>query len=265
MAIVASFAGAAGGAIAAERIVAAERRDAATLTELRTTNAAITLASAICNSALVLKQDFVRPFVGDYNAQRELYAAARATRSHSDRSTEESLEFGADFLVVRPPEFPIGTLQDLVFQRLAAPSRALYAMSPLSGSIAGLLDGAGILETLVSRAREGSVGTGAQLLAWYFGFEYEGTGRTHTEFFDTTSAIARQVDDIIFFSHVILTELEAHHEQNLLLRPRRKRSGLRVQRMSFAPAREAGLFPNSEDYREWLLAHPSADAKSEES
>jgi hypothetical protein len=78
-------------------------------------------------------------------------------------------------------------------------------------------------------------------------------GETHREYSDLIEAIHGYVDDIIFFSSRLATDLIEHGTRIRMTFSRRgRRTAPNVNTVDFSQARAGGLIPPDEQYRDWL-------------
>ena len=91
-----------------------------------------------------------------------------------------------------------------------------------------------------------------QLLALYFGLPYAG-GPVSTEYPDAMEGLKNLTDDVIFFSHLLCKNLEAHGNK-VLYKLRSKFKGVvdQIHAIELSPDRTAGLIPPLEQYSEWI-------------
>lgn len=95
-------------------------------------------------------------------------------------------------------------------------------------------------------------------LWFYFGLN-DAAGHRDTRFADMVKAIWRQTVDLIFFGELLMNDLISHgrrlmkREAELL-----KGRGVKLIEMNFTDARAGGLFPNEEQYEEWIQGFPGA-------
>lgn len=250
--LVGALAGAFAGAHAAQRVAERAKEGERLLTQIRSTNAAITAAFTTCNQYMALKRQHVRPQYQAFLAARADFDAFQAKRSAKAIPADQCHEFVAMLHTVQMPEVPIGVLKNLVFDRLSVGSRVLALTIATVGVAATLGDLLNRHALLVERFKQIPPGSNAATAALYFGREVS-KGSVNTEYPDTMEAISAQTDDGIFFSHRLCKDLAEYGEEVLgTYRKHAKGCSERVITVDFRPALAMGLLPDEANYADWL-------------
>lgn len=243
--------GAAVGALTARIIGARAAERDRIQTQLRATKAASTLAFAICNTAIALKQQHVVPLL---NAQH------RAISAHRDASFDHATNPRTAQIVVLDienrtlPKFlgPIDALSSLIYTAIDPSPRLVAGTTYVANSVKSLNDVIDSWNISIDARRSGAKASDADQIAAILGLR-QSNEVVDTTYPDRVRALSVYADDIIFFSHLVFEDLVGHSrsltvENNQRFRP----SKIEVPSASFQSAFDAGLMPNSVDYVEWL-------------
>lgn len=244
-----ALAGALAGATAAQKIAARGRRAEALTQEIRSTNGAITLAFAICNSGITLKRQFVASIFDIYQAKRMELAELKRAIDIGRLPGGAEYELQADFRTLQIPHLPINPLQALMYERISACGRPVALGAALAGSIASLGQVIHTRNALIERIQR--VPDRSLLVALYFGTPY-GDGHVDTQYSDTINSLHNLTDDVIYFSDLLIQDLTAHGDQLVSELKRVDKSvTLKIQRVNFKEARDRGWIPGSANYGDW--------------
>lgn len=246
-ALLGSLAGAFAGAMAAQRIAERSKRREELLKEIRSTNSAIMVAGAICNTVIAAKTQHVKPLWDAFKAaERELKEFERQRETQQE---QENMHFHyvADLRLFPCPTLPISILQDLVFNRLTVFGRSLSAVSTLSQSIIEMKNAYAKREEIILSFRNGSVPEGKQA-HHYFGMPLSAsvTNREHP---DIISAMSEYTDDCIFFSSLLCEDLTAHGRRlHTTYCKSFGKDAPTVSYADFSTGRASGTIPPPENY-----------------
>jgi hypothetical protein len=254
-ALLGSLAGAFAGAIAAQRIAERSKRREALLTEIRSTNSAIMIAGSICNTVLAVKIQHVKPLWDKYQADEAARAEFEHKRKVGQSQGNAPFQFTAELRTFPCPTLPIGTLQDLVFNRLTVYGRPLSTVATLAQSVVEMADAYVHRAELIEAFNSGQV-PADQMPYYYFGLRLP-TGHTNRKYPDIVSAISSYTDDCIFFSSLLANDLHAHGQQ--LRTAYEKAFGKcapTISRADFSAVKENGMHPPDTEYADWLKGFP---------
>lgn len=263
IALISACAGAIAGALGAQRIADRSKRRDELLTELRSTNAAMTVAFSVANTALTLKKQHVQPMHEMFVSDKARFSALIVQRVPSGSLAGREPQFLLDLRRLAFPEFPMETLRSLVFEKISVQGRVLALVSSLGQATSGLRDSLARREKLIQEFAD-SQGAGSALAYRYFGIQTT-SGNTYQEFSDLVDSIHSYTDDIAFFGQLLCSDLERHGErvQAALIKAGRK-DAPKVSKVDFTQAHSSGLMPSDSKYSDWASAfhehEPTDDA-----
>lgn len=252
-----ALAGAFAGAMAAQGISNRANERESLRTEIRQTNAAITVASSICVGGLNLKDQVTR----------DAYDLYQKTKSDFEEQLRRSrqgeklpvFEFQADFRAFPMPLLPIDTLKELVYEKISATGRPLALTAALAGTISTLAEMVSDRRRLIENFKQLSDDDQSVLPALYFGLRYGG-GHVNEEFRNNIEGIHRMNDDVIFFSNLLCMDLIKHGEAILTkYRNVAKIKSEKINKASFADAEKRGLMPDEKNYGDWVSGFVSSE------
>ncbi len=252
LALLGSLAGAFAGAVAAVRIVERRKLREELVKEIRNTNAAIMVSLGICNKALVLKKQHVLPLKAKFAADHAAYAEFVRQRRTGERQGNATPQIAVDTRAVPGLSFSTGTLQSLMFGKIAITGRALALMTTLAETAAWLLAANTQRNELVDRMRRLAPGA-AELPSLYFGVPSP-TGQANRAYPDAVAAMASRTDEMIFFSATLCDDLLAHGRQLRATFVERfgRKDAPPLNGVDLSAERAAGLMPPEANYSEWL-------------
>lgn len=257
--LVGALAGAYAGAMAAQRIAERGKERAEFQSQIRNTNAAITLSFIVCIAAISLKKQQIKELCDGYfkkRAESEVFAQMR----QSGVITVGTLfEFEADLRVVPFPAVPIDELRSLVYEKLSVSARQHALVSTLTGALASLNDTITTRNGLISRFKQlPPKDRDTVLPALYFGRPYDG-GHVSTEYLDTMSGLQNLTDDVIFFSHLLCKDLTSHGKRVLeKFKSQFKGVTERIESIELSADKTMGVMPDEKHYSEWLTGFPES-------
>ncbi len=258
IAFVGSLAGAFGGAVAAQRIIERSKRREIFLKELRSTNAAIMVSFSICNIMLSQKKQHSLPLYEQFKKDQERIEEFSEKRELGKLKPGEKFEYVADFKTFSAPAMPVDTLKDLVFNNISAHGRVLSTTSVLMGSFAGLKEVLLKREALVEQFK--TIIPEDEAAYYYFGLQLP-TGHTSQEYPDIIEAIHSYVNDVIFFSSLICSDLMEHGEKLRAKEKRFAKNAPKINTADFNTPEASGLMPPKQDYQSWLDGYTEVSEK----
>lgn len=251
IALISGFAGAFAGALGAQRIVERGRHREEMLKELRNTNAAIMVAFSGCNTGLALKKQLVQPMYEKFLREK------KKLENFLDRYTAGQIQgnaeyhFVADLQIFTAPEVPVETLKDLIFNKISADGRALACVSELEKSVVNLKSSVLERQHLVQKFAEGSV-PGDKVQYYYFGIPLA-SGHVHREYSDVIESIHCYLNDVVFFSSLLCTDLVSHgNKMHKAFTSKFGKGAPSVNIPDFSGPRAKGLIPPDTEYIDWL-------------
>lgn len=246
-----ALAGAAAGALGAQRVIERTKRRDELLKEIRNTNAAIMVAFTIANTMLGLKRQLVKPMQDKFQADLAAYRKYRDQRRAGEPQSNGPLELQAELRNFLPPTVPIETLKTLVYERISAFGRPLSVVSLVEGAADGLAHSLNERRRAIADLQT-SVLHGEDFIYRYLG-ERSPSGQIHREYAELVDVIADYNDDLIFFSVALTTELAKHGQ---VVRSQFIKSyGSSVPNVvapDFSKVKASGLFPPEENYSSWM-------------
>lgn len=253
-ALLGSLAGAFAGAYVAQRIAERHKERDELLRELRSTNAAITLAFTVCNSLLSLKRQHLRDMLSTFEAERNALLEHKRKRDIGQIQGNAAYRFRADFRNLPTTVLPTDTLRDTVLSKVSAHARPLSLVASIV-EYSALLNGAIVKRNELSlRFRSLVESQDPDVPARYFGLPYQG-GHIDAEYSDALLGIGNYADDVIFYSYLLCQDLFQH---GTALRKRfeaRHGSGApKVSEVKFDEAKASGLLPDESHYKSWMTA-----------
>lgn len=249
--LVGALAGAYAGAYGAQRIAERSVKRAELQMQIRNCNTAITLSFMVCNSMIALKQQQTKVLCDTYFAKKAQLAGFLKMRAGGEIHPEVPFDFTAELGSVPFPTVPIDALRSLVYEKLPVSPRPIALVATLTGALSSLAETIENRNGLLSKFKNATPEHG-NLLAFYFGLPYAG-GHVSTEYPDAMDALKNLTDDVIFFSHLLCKDLEAHGNQVLYkLRSNFKGVVDQIHAIELSPERTADLIPPAEQYSEWM-------------
>jgi hypothetical protein len=253
-AIAGSFAGAVGGAYAAQRIVARNKERDELLTEIRNTSAATVVAFDVCNLFVTIKQQHVKPLKDTFDGQKAELHRFRTKRHLGQIPPDTAFPFTADLRSLFLTPFPVDTLQKLVFERLSLDERRpLMLISAIGETVHGLNTSVDNRNRLVA-AYKATHFADNELLYLYFGLPHGATRIINEEYPSLIYAIYRHTDDGIFFSKLLCEDLFKHNVElvNRFKKEFKTSAPTIIDRPDFTKPLKADLMPNDADYADWF-------------
>lgn len=253
IAFVGGFTGAIGGALGAQRIVERSRKREERLKELRYTNAAIMVAHTICNAALAIKKQHVRPMREAFQKLREDLEAFKKKWHANQIAPDVEFRLQMDMRTYPAPILPVETLKHVVFQELSAVGRPLALVAVIEQSLIGLESAIAKRDQLIQKFASGEIPE-KNHMHYYFGLPLPG-GHLNQEYPDLVEAIYSYTDDLAFFSYQLCNDLMKHGanvREALTKKPTKRLPN--VSEADFSGPLMSGLLPPDSHYGEWVNA-----------
>lgn len=246
--VLGASAGAYWGAKAAQAIAEKSKRRELLTREIRDTNAAMTIAASICGALLNLKKQHVQVLKEEYDKSKLGFIEHKRRRDAGEVAPEQAFEFRADLQTLTFPPLPIEILQKAIFERISVIGRPLSLATVLGQSVADLNMSNALRNSLIDAFKRMGQPINAYL---YFGLRQGDI--VNEEYPSSVTAIFRQTDDAIFFSHLLVRDLIEHGTQTAGIFSREIGKGApRVSVQDFTEAVEAGLMPDDRLYSDWF-------------
>jgi len=201
--IISSLIGAGTGAYAAQYIVKRNKDLDDRLKEVRSTNAAVTLAYGITDRFLNEKHQIVKPLVDLFTDERQRFEDA-----HKPPGPRGEIRFNLDLRSYNLNRTPIEQLEEIVFNQISAPTRPMSVVSILARTIQGLEAFVQERNELIREFRAVQKAEKALDAFAYFGLVTDkGADQRYSS---TLSNLADYTDDAIHFSKMIGDDLRKY-------------------------------------------------------
>ena len=251
--LVGALAGAYAGAYAAHRISERSKERADFQTQIRNTNAAITLSFMVFNAAISLKKQQTKGLCDTYFKKKAELEGFLQKRKAGEISPDIPFEFQADLRSIPFPDVPIDALRSLVYEKLSISARPIALVATIAGALSSLADTTANRNKLIASFKELPPQVREVALpALYFGRPY-GEGHVSTEYLDTMTGLQNLTDDVIFFSHLLCKDLTTHGNKVLgKFKSQFKVVLEQIHAIELLPEKTENLIPSDEQYSEWL-------------
>jgi hypothetical protein len=239
--------GAVVGALAAQRVAERAARRTQIEADCRELSAAITSAHSVCNTALLIKAQFVSEMYAEYAALRDQYAKA------SLRSSQDKLAVRISHQSFSVPVIAVDRLRSRLDASRAASLRAHVILDSIEGAVDGLLASLELREIKGRAIKETAAHDPFPL---YFGLP-DSAGHVDTSYRDSIENTHQLTDQVIFYCVTLLDDLHATalaHEDTW-----RRYLGPDFERppvVLFDESRAWGLVPTQEGFLDWLDGLP---------
>lgn len=244
-AVIASISGGFFGAYGAQFISARSSTFESVKNELNAASAAFVLTYSICNRYCVLKKQIVTPMVQRFSSVEKSHAVINASSSPL-----KIFEFQANYASIQDVTTPISALEAMLFEKVSIRGRGLAlvpalasAAIELNASISGRNE---LIEEFREKRQDDKV-----ILEKYLGLP-NAKGDIDQRHPDLVRAVALQTNDCIYFSYLLNADLSAYAGS---LRNRYRWRYLRrfpkVGTVDWTEAKQNGLIPPDEDYKDW--------------
>jgi len=206
LSLLGAAAGAGVGALVAVRLVARRQRREELAAEIRSINVATMVALGIVQKALRLKRTHVQPLAARFAADVAAWNDFQRQRRTGQRQGNVPPPIAIDGSEVSSLSFPIPTLQQLMFEKIAMFGRSLALTSTVSETSGWLVNANLKRNALLERIRRLPSPAGVPEL--YFGAP-SSAGVANPEYAETVGAVVDHTDALIFFSATLATDLSA--------------------------------------------------------
>lgn len=254
-ALTGSLAGAFAGAYIAQRIAEKTKKREELLNEVRNTNAAIMLCHGICNSALSLKKQHVKSMKESFDSARAEFLEFKQKHQTEIAQGVAQYNVNLDLMSLPKTQLPVEMLQRQMFDKLSIGGRPLSAITTLIQTSTWLNESIERRNELIEELKSNTnFDNSAPLIVLYFGLPYKGS-HVNRDYPDVIDAIYSYTDDVIFFSHLLLEDL--NHHGNQLANKFNKLFGdeaPKINEASFELPKKIGLMPDEKNYSDWLNA-----------
>lgn len=231
----AALSGALAGAYIAQRIARNDTAREELLREVKSTNAAISLAASTTNMYLSFKDQIVLKWSSRYVQELQRYVQLRKDLRNGLLKAAADFHFQADLQATAPLHPAIQPLQKLVYEEISLAGMPLLKLATLALTIESLNQSIVAHHQFTQRFRK--LISPEEKAAMYFGGEYKtATDETHPSL---VKAIVSYTDDCIILSEEVRLALFDH---GTALR-KQGRNLPKVLKWDFNHARKKGLFP----------------------
>jgi hypothetical protein len=178
------------GASAAQKIAERSREKELLIHQIRNTNAAITVAWSICNSALSFKTQHIKPLCDSYRKARADHQKFILDKKSGVLNQNEKFRFVADLRYIHKSKVPLESLQKLAFEKLSVASRILATVTTLISTYDSLETLISSRNTQVEKLKEVSTN---DIPYFYFGLPSE-KGELNSEYPDLMNSIEHLIN-----------------------------------------------------------------------
>jgi hypothetical protein len=247
VAAIGALAGAYAGARDAQHIAERNKRKEMLVAELNATNSAIMLSFTVCNSALGLKKQIVRPLYDGFMRDKAAYIE-HIEKARSDPKAGR-FAYTANLISFLAPLVPIDVLRDLVLQRTSAYGKAAGLVPLVQNAASGLTDAIRQREDIITHFKTGRIPEADQ--HWHYFGEKSPSGHTYREYSDVVEVIHSYTNDLIYFSAALCDALVQHGKSAIAGLKHSPQDVPKVNEPDFSGPKKTGLFPPDSDYSSW--------------
>ena len=255
-ALLGSLAGAAAGAWAgayiAQRIAARASLREQLLNELRSTNAAISVAHAICEFALRLKTSGVQALKASFDRQKAAFVELQERLRGDEVIQPNQFEIRADLQTITPFPMPSDVLQNFVFEKITLQGRPHQLTLQIPAVWHSLSEAIINRNQIISEFKE-MYGLGNMPPHIYFGTPDQ-RGHVDARYSTSIEAIYQQIEDCIWFAKTLGEDLQQHGQtvRTAFMSRFGRRSAPRVTKVDLTRAAERELLPPDQNYADWI-------------
>lgn len=244
-----ALAGAGLGAYGAQQYAERSRTRTELIEALRQSNALLVLSWTIANQALAAKLQHVDALAKSFRLDRESAEKTIALVQRGEEP-ERPLVFTANLAKIAPLTVPVDALKNMIYGSKLMPGRALALASMVEQAITNYAQAIDVRNDQIERFRvkEGSSKLSPEI---YFGLRGE-DGSIDSLFHDSILAMSEYIDDVAFFSSELADEIQQHGEKVREKLLRATGDAPKASKVDFSAARDSGLLPNRERYKDWL-------------
>lgn len=253
-AVIGTFGGAYGGAVAAEQIAAKKARRARIEQEIRDTNAAIELSFTVCSLCIGLKSQHVQQLVAEFLRQQQIVHKVCADMERGIVPTSEQMEIGfVDHLVLENLWLPTSRLEQTVLEKINARGRISQLAISVARCVEGLDDSISKRNALIERYLDGSIKSEEKQYRT-FGYPMK-DGSVDMTYSNLTVGLLAKTDNCIYFSKQLCARLSEHGKEIKRTSPRRLQKSLpKVLRADFEHPSQRHLMPDPKEFSGWEIA-----------
>jgi len=239
------------GAWTAQRIAERNRFRDDIVKEIRNTNAAISLAMSVCNTAMALKRQQVTGAKRDFDLAKASYVEHVRLRTTGQIQGNTPYRFTLALMTLPPPKFAIDSMRSVVLDRISVVGRPLHLaveLAEFAARLVGAMDARN--HHIEAIKKNGGINTD-EAARRLFGLPF-GDGQHDLTFEQTLAAAVTITDDMIFFAYLLCKDLQKHG--HWLVEKYHKRVGgiyPHVTDIEFSERIADGTIPPAEQYADW--------------
>jgi len=239
------------GAWTAQRIAERNRFRDDTVKEIRNTNAAISLAMSVCNTAMALKRQQVTVVKSDFDQAKASFVDHMHKRKIGQVQGNATYRFLLPLKTLPPPKFAIDSMRSVVLDRISVVGRPLHLAVELAEFAARLVGAMDARNAQIEAIKKnGGIDTD-EAARRLFGLPFD-DGQHDLTFEQTLTAIVTTTDDMIFFAYLLCKDLQKHG--HWLVEKYRKRvagSVPHITDIDFSERISDGTIPPAEKYLDY--------------
>ena len=237
-----ALSGAAIGAFGSQFFAARNKARDDLMKEVRSANAACTIAYSMTDSFIGMKRDIVKPIVDGFRANKE---RAEVSFRNFIPGVSSPVNIPFDLSTFTPLRTPSSHLQDMVYKGISAPVRAISAMTVLDRTVAGLHDFHVARNALCDEFRVQKPSPDAHA---FFGIKRgDATDARHSHLIDS---IETYTNDAIFLSKLLGDDLRKYASDLKVQLPKRLQAKAPIiTSADFSKA--ADILPDPKKYEHW--------------
>jgi hypothetical protein len=239
IAAVGALAGAFAGAMGAQRIAERSKVRDELLKEVRNVNAAVTMAYGITDTSINFKRQHMKPVYDRFQASK-----AALLKFQEEHKEGEIFEYEIDLLRFSLFPVPTAEIQQILFERVTAPTRTISLVNVIGRTVHGLEE---LITARGQLIEEFRMKDGLHP-AIYFGLRVpDGADMRYAS---TLEGMNQYTDDLIHFSRMLGDDLLKYGIELKDRLPKKFRAAAPV--IVFADfSKGADVMPSPEKYRDW--------------
>ncbi len=240
------------GAWTAQRIAERNRSRDDILKEIRSTNAAISLAMSVCNTAMAIKRQQVATVKRDFDQAKANFVEHVRQRQTGQIQGNTPYRFTLPLMTLPTPKFAIDSLRGVVLDRITVLGRAIHLTLELAEFAPRLVACMEARNQLVEGIKKAGGVNSDEAAHRLFGLSLA-DGQHDLTFEHTLSGIVTITDDIVFFSHRLCKDLQKHG--HWLVDKYRKRFGgsfPHIVDIDFSERIADGTIPPATQYADYM-------------
>jgi hypothetical protein len=240
------------GAWTAQRIAERNRFRDDILKEIRNTNAAISIAMSVCNTAMAMKRQQVTTVKRDFDQAKASFVEHVRKRQMGQVQGNTPYRFTLSLMTLPPPKFAIDSLRGVVLERITVLGRPIHLTLELAEFAPRLVACMEARNLLVEGIKKGGGVNSDDAARRLFGLPFA-DGQHDLTFEQTLSGIVTITDDIIYFSHRLCKDLQKHGYR-LVDKYRRRFGGSfpYIADIDFAERIADGTIPPETQYADYM-------------